>query len=89
MPSFRFRPRRPDEDYDAYEQAFIGAWKAFCSRRRLSPFPARATGDPYLDACNASAEYAARPRWGALRRTLARLSHQARERLTSRPHHHR
>ncbi|MFD9052443.1 hypothetical protein [Streptomyces zaomyceticus] len=74
MSSFRFRPRHPDEDYDAYEQAFIDAWDSFCSRRRLNPYPAQSTGDRYLDACNASTEYAARPRWGALRHALGRLA---------------
>ncbi|MET9394625.1 hypothetical protein ACF065_32390 [Streptomyces sp. NPDC015232] len=86
MPSFCFRPRRPDEDYDAYEQAFIGAWNSFCSRRRLNPYPAQSTGDRYLDARNASTEYAARPRWGVLRHTLGRLARQLRQRLTPGPH---
>lgn len=58
---FRFRPRHEGEDFDDYEQAFMDAWRSFCSRRGITPFPKLATGDAYLDAWNASCEYAERP----------------------------
>ncbi|MFJ6438190.1 hypothetical protein [Streptomyces sp. NPDC091416] len=77
MTPFCFRPRRSDEDYDTYEQAFIGAWDFFCSQRRLNPYPAQPTGDRYLDACSASAAYAEglrRSGLRGLRRKLGRLT---------------
>ncbi|WP_030230518.1 hypothetical protein [Streptomyces sp. NRRL S-350] len=51
MPRFRFHHNGAPETYHA---DLLRAWTDFCARHGISAFPRYPTGDPELDAWNAS-----------------------------------